>query len=447
MQRMIDETHAPARKSWVGSANDDGCDFPIQNLPLGIFSLGQSGERKLGTAIGDKILDLAAALDLGLLSDGVVADAVKSAKGGSLNDLFAMGPQATGALRRAIGCLLDVDRSDLTANAADRFLLEQNRCRLHRPSRIGNYTDFFASIHHARAAGAQLAPDNPLPPNYKWVPIAYHGRASSVDVSEGVIRRPLGQLPPPTPGASPGFGPSQRLDFELEVGFYVGRGNDLGHPIGIVDAGERIAGFCLLNDWSARDLQRWEMLPLGPFLSKSFATTISPWVVMREALLPFRVPAATRPDLDPRPLDYLFDETDQESGGLEIALSIHLSTSRMRQACLPKTQILRSNARYLYWTFAQMIAHHTIGGCNLEPGDLIGTGTISGPSDDELGSMVELTMGGTRPLRLPTAETRAFLEDGDEVTFSGRCSRPGFVSIGFGECKATVIPAHGGTGA
>jgi fumarylacetoacetase len=314
-------------------------------------------------------------------------------------------------------------------------------CTLLQPIAVSNYTDFYAGIHHARAAGALLTPENPLPPNYKWVPIAYHGRASSVQVGHGEVRRPIGQMPPKDPGGAPIFGPCERLDFELELGFYVTKGNAIGDRIAIGDAAESIVGYSLLNDWSARDIQRWEMFPLGPFLSKSFATSVSPWVVTADALEPFRIPAMIRPDGDPKPLPYLLNANDQASGGLDIQLRVLLSTARMRSAHERPTEILASNARYLYWTPAQMVAHHTVNGCNLRTGDMIGTGTISGPREEELSSMLELTVGGTRPITLPNGETRSFLLDGDEVTFRGRCEREGFASIGFGSCTGVVTPA------
>jgi fumarylacetoacetase len=307
---------------------------------------------------------------------------------------------------------------------------------------VANYTDFYAGIYHARAAGALLTPENPLPQNYKWVPIAYHGRASSVQVGRGAVRRPFGQRPPSAAGQDPSFGPCERLDFELEMGFYLGGGNRLGKPIPIAEASQEIIGFSLLNDWSARDIQRWEMFPLGPFLSKSFATSVSPWVVTADALAPFRVPVLPRPEGDPRPLPYLFDETDQAEGGIDVRLQVQLSTAQMRGAREPAVEILTSNAKYLYWTPAQMVAHHTINGCNLRPGDLIGTGTISGPTRAELSSMLELTTAGQQPVVLPYREQRGFLLDDDEVTFRGRCRRQGFVDIGFGACVGRIAAAE-----
>ena len=433
----LNETHDPARKSWVESANDPLGDFPIQNLPLGIFSDDMNGSPRPGIAIGDQILDLVAAHNLGLLPASLPEAAVFSS---SLNALISLGQPALSHLRRSVQEMLRVDQSGGAARSrATDLLHEMSACKLYKPTALSNYTDFYAGIHHAIAAGAQLTPDDPLPANYKWVPIAYHGRASSVQVSGARVRRPRGQQPPKARGEAPTFGPCQRLDFELEMGFYVGTGNSQGTSIPIGSAGEQIAGFSLLNDWSARDIQRWEMFPLGPFLSKSFATTVSPWIVTTEALLPFHVPVLARTADEPQPLPYLLDADDQESGAYDIALRVLLSSEKMREQGDKAVEILTSNARHLYWTPAQMVAHHTVNGCNLMPGDLIGTGTISGPTNAELGSMLELTVGGQQPITLPNGERRAFLLEGDEITLQGRCEREGFSSIGFGACTATVI--------
>jgi fumarylacetoacetase len=433
----LNETHDPARRSWVTSANDTSSDFPIQNLPLGIFSEDARSVPRVGMAIGDQILDLTAAHELGLLPKSVPVEAVRSQ---SLNLLFVLGQLTLHDLRKAAGALLDSGPSgDIARMQAASLLKAQTSCQLHRPTAPSNYTDFYAGIHHARAAGAQLTPEDPLPANYKWVPIAYHGRASSVQISGAEVYRPIGQQPPKHPGAAPEFGPCETLDLELEMGFYIAAGNRQGTSIPIDRAADHIAGFSLLNDWSARDVQRWEMFPLGPFLSKSFATSVSAWVVTAEALLPFRAPALQRPDGDPTPLPYLFNRQDQTDGGIDVALRVLLSTSKMRAAVEEPVEIIVSNARYLYWTPAQMVAHHTINGCNLVPGDLIGTGTISGPTDAELGSMLELTVGGTRPVTLPNGERRTFLLDGDQITLLGRCERAGFIPIGFGACSSTIV--------
>jgi fumarylacetoacetase len=435
----LDETHEPARRSFVETANLDGADFPIQNLPLGVFSTKTDPTPRIGVAIGDSVFDLKKASGA---SERFSALTGKALQESSLNSLFGLGLVGVRELRRVTADMLDSGTSGNKArrHAAD-LLTSMEDCSFHLPTKVGSYTDFYAGIYHARAAGALLTPENPLPPNYKWVPIAYHGRASSVQVGQGAVRRPLGQRPPTGSGAPPSFGACERLDFELEMGFYLASGNRLGSPIRIAEAAEEIIDFSLLNDWSARDIQRWEMYPLGPFQSKSFATSVSPWVVTTDALAPFRVPALPRPDGDPRPLDYLFDATDQAGGGLDVHLRVLLSTEKMRSSNEAPVEILTSNAKYLYWTPAQMVAHHTINGCNLQPGDLIGTGTISGPSPAELSSTLEFTSGGSKPVALPNGEQRSFLQDGDEVIFRGGCSRPGYASIGFGSCVGRIEAA------
>ncbi|MGY3534586.1 fumarylacetoacetase [Bradyrhizobium sp. USDA 4452] len=426
-------------RSFVEAANGNATDFPIQNLPLGVFSTAADPRPRTGVAIGDSVFDLNRALG----SDERLAVPIRQALGRStLNELFALGPVAMRELRRRVADVLGQgSAANETRRHASELLTPLADATLHLPTRVSNYTDFYAGIYHAQAAGALLTPENPLPANYKWVPIAYHGRASSVQVGRGIVRRPFGQRPPTVVGGAPSFGPCERLDFELEMGFYLASGNSLGSPVPLAEAGQQIVGYSLLNDWSARDIQRWEMFPLGPFLSKSFATSVSPWVVTSDALAPFRVAALARPDGDPRPLDYLFDRADQSHGGLDIHLEVMLSTTQMRAVNQPAAAILSSNARYLYWTPAQMVAHHSINGCNLQPGDLIGTGTISGPSTAQLSSMLECTAAGARPAVLPNGERRGFLEDGDEVTFRGRCSREGFASIGFGSCVGRIGPA------
>lgn len=439
MNYPLDETHDCSRHSFVEAANSDDAEFPLQNLPLGIFGTREDPTPRPGIAIGDKVFDLKKASQLDLLPKSIPA---RVFEGQSLNELFELGNSALRELRLSTTDLLDQKASGNAARArASDLLAPLASCVMHRPVNVANYTDFYAGVYHAIAAGSLMTPENPLPPNYKWVPIAYHGRASSVQIGQGAVKRPLGQRPPLTAGGAPGFGPCERLDFELEMGFYVRGGRPIGVPISINEAGEEILGFSLLNDWSARDVQRWEMFPLGPFLSKSFATSVSPWIVTSHALVPFRVPAMPRPASDPRPLAYLLDDDDQTAGGIDVNLAVHLSTKRMRDAGESASVILTSNARYLYWTPAQMVAHHTINGCNLQPGDLIGTGTISGPDPKELGSMLELTAAGSKPVKLTNGEERGFLLDGDEITFTGRCSKPGFASIGFGKCSATIAAA------
>jgi fumarylacetoacetase len=436
---LIDDTHAPGRRSWVASANGHP-DFPIQNLPFGVFTRS-GGVSRGGVAIGDEILDLSAGLELGLF-EGVAGDAARAASGPTLNPLFALGRPARTALRQRIGKILDADGRERRGieTSRSRLLHRSADCRLELPAAIGDYTDFFAGIHHATNAGKLFRPDNPLLPNYKYLPIGYHGRASSITVSGGKVRRPEGQRKPANEQV-PSFGPSRNLDYELELGLWIGPGNALGEPIPIAEAADHISGFCLLNDWSARDIQAWEYQPLGPFLGKNFCTTVSPWVVTPEALAPFRAAQAGRPAGDPEPLQYLVDASDQSAGALDIDLEVFLLTEGLASKCLPPHRLSAGNTRHLYWTAAQLVTHHSCGGCNLRPGDLFGTGTISGPGDGELGSLLEISAGGRRPVVLASGETRLFLEDGDTVIMRARCHREGFAGIGFGECRATVVAA------
>jgi fumarylacetoacetase len=432
----IDATHAPGLRSWVASANGHG-EFPIQNLPLGVFSVGGDTPRG-GVAIGDCVLDLRAGAAAGLFH-GEAGRAAEAASGASLNGLLALGGAARVALRARLSALLEAQAPERTVVSA--MLHRAADCTLHLPATIGDYTDFFAGIHHATNTGRLFRPDNPLLPNYKYVPIAYHGRASSIRPSGMAVRRPNGQRKPATE-TLPSFGPCRNLDYELELGAWIGPGNALGEPVPIGTAGAHIAGFCLLNDWSARDIQAWEYQPLGPFLAKNFASTISPWVVTPEALAPFRTPQPPRPEGDPAPLPYLWDEADQEAGALSIELEVRLLTQAMREAGMPPHLLSRGSTRHLYWTMAQLVAHHTGGGCDLRPGDLFGSGTISGPTAEGYGSLLEITNGGRQPVTLPSGETRRFLEDGDEVIFSAQARREGFAPIGFGECRARILPSQ-----
>ena len=436
---MIDHTHSPMRKSWVASANAHP-DFPIQNLPLGVFA-PPGGTARGGIAIGDDILDLAAALELGLL-DGPAKEAAQAASGATLNPLFALGRAARVALRQRVSDMLDADGKDRARieGLRSRLLHNAAACRLMLPAAIGDYTDFFAGIHHATNAGKLFRPDNPLMPNYKYVPIGYHGRASSINASGSTVRRPSGQRKPASE-TIPTFGACRNLDYELELGVWIGPGNALGTPIPIAEAAQHIAGFCLLNDWSARDIQAWEYQPLGPFLGKSFITSISPWVITPEALAPFRMAQAKRPADDPAPLAYLTDASDQATGALDIDLEVFLLTQGLAAKGLPPHRLSTGNARHLYWTVAQLVAHHSCNGCNLRPGDIFGTGTISGPGDDGLGSLLEISAGGRRAVELASGESRRFLEDGDTVIMQARCRRDGFAGIGFGECRGTIAPA------
>jgi fumarylacetoacetase len=421
----------------VASANLPGCDFPIQNLPLAVLRRSGSGENfRCGVAIGDSVLDLGA-LDMLSPFAGLGAEALAACAEPSLQRLMALGRDARAALRRGLSeCLRHDSPRAAELGAA---LIAQHDVEFTLPARIGNYTDFYTSIHHATAVGRLFRPDQPLLPNYKWVPIAYHGRASSLGVSGQQIRRPRGQVMP-RDADRPQLSPSARLDFELEVGVLIGPGNALGSSIPLARAEEHVFGLCLLNDWSARDLQAWEYQPLGPFLAKSFATTISPWVVTLEALAPYRLPWS-RPAEDPQPLPYLDSPGLRTGGALDMHLEVALETAALRAAGAAPQSLARTNFRHSYWSVAQMVAHHTVNGCNLEAGDLLGSGTQSGPTPDQAGSLLELTAGGKRAIPLASGETRTFLEDGDRVILRGWCERPGYARIGFGEASGTVLAA------
>ena len=434
---VIDETHDPRRESWVASARSHA-EFPIQNLPFGVFSPPSAAPRG-GVAIGDMIFDLRAGLDSGLFS-GDAAGAAEAAAGPTLNPLMALGKGPRRALRRRLSALLSSDNPDRAKiePLSTRLLHNAADCSLQLPAAIGSYTDFFAGIHHARNGGMRRDPSNPLNPNYKYVPVAYHSRASSVRPSSVPIRRPNGQRKAPNEGA-PSFGPCHKLDYELELAVWVGPGNALGEPIPIAEAGDHLVGLGLFNDWSARDVQQWESQPLGPFLGKSFGSTVSNWVITTEALAPFRVAQPPRPADDPRPLPYLWDDADQREGTFDIVLEALLLTEGLRSKGLPPHRMSASNTTDLYWTVAQMIAHHSCNGCNLAPGDLFGTGTISGPTAEGYGSLMELSADGTRTIALASGETRTFLENGDEVIFRAHCRKTGCVPIGFGECRAQIV--------
>ena len=435
--RNTDETHDPRRTSWVTSAQGHA-EFPIQNLPFGVFSPA-GGAPRGGVAIGDQILDLKAGLEAGLFS-GDASVAAEAAAGSTLNPLMALGERPRLALRRRLSALLSADGPDRVKmeQTAAQVLHNAADCTLDLPAAIGSFTDFFAGIHHARNGGMRRGPNNPLNPSYKYVPVAYHSRASSVRPSGVPIRRPNGQRKAINEDA-PTFEPTQKLDYELELAVWIGPGNELGQPIAIAEAGEHVFGLGLVNDWSARDVQGWESQPLGPFLAKNFGTTVSPWVITTEALAPFRIAQPPRPVGDPRPLPYLWDEADQQTGAFDIALEALLLTEGLRAKGLPPHRMSASNTTDLYWTLAQLVAHHTCGGCNLAPGDLFGTGTISGPTPDGYGSLMELSGDGQRPITLTSGETRTFLEGGDEVIFRAHCHRTGCTPIGFGECRARVI--------
>jgi fumarylacetoacetase len=433
----LDATHDPARRSWVESAEDPATDFPIQNLPFGRFRRAGSGEPwRIGVAIGDRILDLAAARRAGGWSADVDA-LLEPLAAGDLNRFMAMGVDARRRVRAVLSDALEATRARRELASC---LVAQSDAEMTVPCAIGDYTDFYTGIHHATAVGKLFRPDNPLLPNYRWVPIGYHGRASSIVASGHPVRRPNGQTKAPDADV-PSFGPSRRLDYELELGFVVGSGNALGEPVPMARAESHLFGVTLLNDWSARDVQPWEYQPLGPFLAKNFASTVSPWVVTMEALAPFRAPFS-RPEGEPQPLPYLDSPANRAEGALDIRVEAWLLTKSMRDAGRPAVRLSSGNAKdAAYWTAAQLVAHHASGGCNLQPGDLLGSGTLSGPDPSQAGSLLELTEGGKKPLSLPDGETRTFLADGDTLILRAHCEREGARRIGFGECAGTILPA------
>jgi len=436
----LNRTHNPQARSWLASANTAGKDFPIQNLPFASFKRKDTHEpMRGGVAIGDQVLDLKALADSGCLRSNALAQAaVEVAAFTQLNAFMALGPQSWSALRHALFDLLANDASAEQQRNVQPCLVAQTAVEYGLPARIGDYTDFYTSIYHATNVGKLFRPDNPLLPNYCWVPIGYHGRSSSIQVSGQPVRRPRGQILP-AGQTTPKVAPCLRLDWELELGVFIGPGNAPGQAIPLDGTGEHVFGICLLNDWSARDLQAWEYQPLGPFLSKNFATSISPWVVTMEALAPYHC-AMERPDGKQDDVDYLRSESNRNNGALDIQLRIGLTSDAMRAAKEAAHWVCQTSYRHAYWTLAQMVAHHTINGCNLQPGDLLGTGTLSGPTLDQAGALLELTNGGKLPLTLPGGETRTFLLDGDEVTLQGWCEKAGAARIGFGECRATVLP-------
>jgi fumarylacetoacetase len=437
----VNPTHDPGLKSWVTSAQGHP-NFPIQNLPFGVFRRREGGDLpRVGIGIGDQILDLARWGSAASLA-GMAAEALSACAAPSLNPLMALTREHWSALRSQISGFLAQDSPAYRADPriGNRLLVAMADVDMLLPAQVGDYSDFYASLYHATNVGRMFRPDNPLLPNYKWVPIGYHGRASSIVVSGTPVRRPRGQLKG-SGDEPPIYAPTNALDYEMEVGCFVGPGTSLGQPVELDRAAAHLFGLSLVNDWSARDIQTWEYQPLGPFLAKSFATTVSPWVVTFDALEPFQVPAFQRPPGDPAPLPYLYSEADQSQGGLDVTVEVYLRTARMRDAGIPPRRLSRGNTSELYWTVGQMLAHHTSNGCNLRTGDLFATGTISGPSKDARGSLLELTTRGTEPIELPTGEVRNFLADGDEIIMRGYCERPGAARIGFGECSGVVIPA------
>ena len=436
---VLDATHDPVLTSWVRSANAPNTDFPIQNLPFGRFRRAGANEPlRVGVAIGDQVLDLKLAAEVCPWGDGVGALLAPLAAG-DLAGFMDLGRPAWKALRAALSGALAADSEQ--GPFLESCLVPQAGVAMAMPCQIGDYTDFYTSIHHATAVGRLFRPDNPLLPNYKWVPIGYHGRSSSIVLSGTPLHRPMGQLKPADPAMPPVLGATRRLDIELELGALIAGGNELGTAVPIEKAEDRLFGLVILNDWSARDIQPWEYQPLGPFLSKNFGTTISPWVVTLEALAPFRLPF-TRPEGDPQPLPYLDSPANRAAGAFDIGLEAWLRTARMRADKQGAQRLTRSQYADAYWTLAQLVAHHTVGGCNLRTGDLIGTGTISSPGQGQGGSLLELSDGGRRPIALTNGEQRTFLEDGDTVILRGVCERAGARRIGFGQCSGTVLPAR-----
>lgn len=430
----MNETHNPQLTSWIPSANIPGNDFPIQNLPFGVFRKKVTGLHHIGVAIGDQVVDITAARNEGLFN-GLAEEAAEACSGDTLNRLLSLGRAHWSELRKRLSVLL----SDTEERGkVERCLVPMTAVEMQLPVAVGDYTDFYASIYHATNVGRLFRPDNPLLPNYKYVPIGYHGRASSIVVSGTPVQRPSGQTKSDDAPA-PVFGSTKQLDYELEVGFFIGPGNEMSKPIPISEAEHHIFGLCLVNDWSARDIQKWEYQPLGPFLAKNFATTISPWIVTLDALEPFRCPAFARPADDPAPLPYLDSTANVMTGGVNITLEVFLRSRKMREKKSDAFLVSSGNFKEMYWTLAQMLTHHASNGCNLRPGDLLASGTVSGTTKDSRGCLLERTWRGTEPLQLPSGEKRTFLEDGDEVTIRGYCERSNAVRIGFGECRGVIV--------
>jgi len=436
---MLDQTHDLALTSWVSSAQAAGTDFPIQNLPLGVFAAAD-GRVGLGVAIEDQVFDLRVARDAGLLA-GLSAETAATLEERALNALIALGRPALAAVRVAVqGVLRAGTDAGRAAQRVPGLLHPMSSVRMHLPVEVGDYTDFYASVDHATNVGSMFRPENPLLPNYRHVPIGYHGRASSIVPTGTPVHRPMGQVSA-KPEGPPTFAPTARLDYELEVGAVIGTGNALGTTVPLAEAESHLAGLVLVNDWSARDVQAWEYQPLGPFLAKNFATTISPWVVTLDALEPYRAPARVRTAAEPSPLPYLTDAGDQAHGGFDLTLEVWIRTARMREAGTPAERLSHGSFAQMYWTLGQMLAHHASGGCNLRPGDLIASGTVSGPEKSSRGCLLELTWRGAEPVTFSNGETRAFLADGDEVILRGWCEAPGRARIGFGECRGVVVGA------
>ncbi|MGH7651348.1 MAG: fumarylacetoacetase [Gemmatimonadaceae bacterium] len=439
----MNKTHNPALTSWIGAANAADADFPIQNLPFGVFSRKGDTERRVGVAIGDQIVDVGESLSANLWTEEA-REIARYCDRPDMRDLMRAPRESLSLFRARLSELLSGEPGDDSAinPLPPGALVPMSEAVMLPPIEIGDYTDFYASIYHATNVGRLFRPDSPLLPNYKYVPIGYHGRASSIVLGGGDVRRPNGQSQP-VGSSAPSFGPSQMLDYEAEIGFFVGKGNDLGDSIEIHDAEEHIFGVCLVNDWSARDIQSWEYQPLGPFLSKNFATSISPWIVTWEALEPFRVPAFFRPPGDPRPLDYLFSDRNQNEGGIDLTIEVYIRSMLMKEGHMRPTRLSAASLAEMYWTAAQMLTHHASNGCNLRTGDLFASGTISGPESGSQGCMLELTRRGAEPITLPTGEERKFLHDGDEIIMRGFLQRDGAARIGLGECSGLIVASHG----
>lgn len=438
MTRPLDETHDARLSSWVAATDQDSIDFPIQNLPFGRVQLPGEERARIGVAIGDCILDLNRAMQEGLFPD-LSPSLTEACKSEWLNGVMGHAPEELTHLRLAVSRRLRTGASDTAS--VEKCLVQRKTARLLLPSDVRNYSDFFTSIHHARNAAAINTPGGSLTANFHHLPLAYHGRCSTLSVSGTDFHRPFGQFKT-TKQSSPGFGPSQALDFECELGIYVGQRTALGERVALKDAHRHIFGFCILNDWSARDVQAWETVPLGPFLGKNFITSLSPWVITLDAMAPFRIPATAREEDAPPLLPYLYEEEDRATGGLDVRFEVSIRSKLMRQESRPAFVISRPRFRDHYWTIFQMLTHQTANGCAILPGDVLGSGTVSGPIDSELGCIKEYTLGGQRPFTLPSGEIRTYLEDGDELCLSATCSRPGFASIGFGKCIGTVLPAR-----
>ncbi len=438
----INETHNPKLRSWVESANDPKADFPIQNLPFGVVRRAKTNETpRVGVAIGNQILDLTTCVKQNVFA-GKAKAALEACCAPSLNLFMSLGKTHWSELRHTLSEMLQADSSEYSTNKDElhRLLVPMSEAELFVPAHIGDYTDFYASIYHATNVGSMFRPDNPLLPNYKHIPIGYHGRASSIVVSGTPVTRPMGQTSKDNQ-PSPKFGATKFLDYEIEVGTYIGPGNQMGKPISIDRAEEHLFGICIVNDWSARDIQKWEYQPLGPFLAKNFATTVSPWVVTMEALAPFRTPSFVRPHGDPKPMPYLSSDDDRSHGGIGLSLEVFLSSQKMREQEIDPIRLSKGNFNDMYWTLAQMLTHHASNGCNLRPGDLIASGTVSGTTKDSRGCLLELTWSGKEPIQLPTGETRTFLENGDEVIMRGYCERESCTRISLGECRGIILPS------